>query len=140
MSMNDSSAEGSAPLPRRIQRQRTRGWRMPPNTVVVSRPSRWGNPWKISQGAWWFVDGPGTPIGGLRCGNEEGARLVAVNNFRRWAKGEAGRARLQLEQLSGKNLACWCPIIDQHGKAIPCHADVLLELANASPATKKASA
>jgi hypothetical protein len=29
------------------------------------------------------------------------------------------------QQLGGKNLACWCPI-DQ-----PCHADVLLELANA---------
>lgn len=29
------------------------------------------------------------------------------------------------EELRGKNLACWCPL-DQ-----PCHADVLLELANA---------
>lgn len=27
-------------------------------------------------------------------------------------------------ELAGKNLACWCPL-DQ-----PCHADVLLELAN----------
>jgi len=30
-----------------------------------------------------------------------------------------------LTQLRGKNLACWC---DDKG---PCHADVLLELANA---------
>ena len=29
--------------PRRIQRKRTRGWRMPPNTVYVGRPSKWGN-------------------------------------------------------------------------------------------------
>jgi Domain of unknown function (DUF4326) len=32
-------------------------------------------------------------------------------------------ARLERD-LSGKDLACWCPL-DQ-----PCHADVLLELAN----------
>ena len=30
--------------PKRIQRRRTKGWRMPKNTVYVGRPSRWGNP------------------------------------------------------------------------------------------------
>ena len=30
--------------PIRIQRKRTKGWRMPPNTVYVGRPSKWGNP------------------------------------------------------------------------------------------------
>jgi hypothetical protein len=28
------------------------------------------------------------------------------------------------EDLAGKDLACWCPITE------PCHADVLLEIAN----------
>lgn len=32
--------------PKRIQRKRTRGWKMPPNTVCVTRPGRWGNPYK----------------------------------------------------------------------------------------------
>ncbi|HZL05925.1 MAG TPA: DUF4326 domain-containing protein, partial [Coriobacteriia bacterium] len=27
--------------------------------------------------------------------------------------------------LAGRDLACWCPLTD------PCHADVLLEIANA---------
>ncbi|KMS57958.1 hypothetical protein V473_07255 [Sphingobium cupriresistens LL01] len=31
----------------------------------------------------------------------------------------------EIANLRGKNLACWCPL-DQ-----PCHADVLLEIANA---------
>jgi hypothetical protein len=32
-----------------------------------------------------------------------------------------------MRELRGKNLACWC----KPGE--PCHADVLLELANAEP-------
>lgn len=28
----------------RVQRKRTKGWKMPPNTVYVGRPTRWGNP------------------------------------------------------------------------------------------------
>jgi hypothetical protein len=31
-------------VPERIQLQRTIGWRLPAGAVVVSRPSRWGNP------------------------------------------------------------------------------------------------
>lgn len=88
----------------------------------VARPTKWGNPWSIRQdrsGAW-LVDGPGAPIGGLQCGNEEGARLVAVKAVRMLfePKPEA------LAKLRGKNLACWCKL------DAPCHADVLIEIAN----------
>jgi Domain of unknown function (DUF4326) len=31
-------------VPERIQLSRAKGWRKPPGAVVVSRPSRWGNP------------------------------------------------------------------------------------------------
>lgn len=31
-------------MPERIQRRRTRGWRMPEGAVYVGRPSKWGNP------------------------------------------------------------------------------------------------
>lgn len=36
--------------PRRIQRKRTRGWRMPEGAVYVGRPSRWGNPFSVHRG------------------------------------------------------------------------------------------
>ena len=35
-----------------------------------------------------------------------------------------------LAELRGKDLARWCPLEDEHGNRVPCHADVLLELAN----------
>lgn len=35
-----------------------------------------------------------------------------------------------LTELRGKDLACWCPLEDDAGNRVPCHADVLLELAN----------
>lgn len=92
--------------PVRIQRKRLKGWRMPPNTVSVTRPGRWGNQWK--------------PERFSTCGCHDARDAVRL--FREHeAPGLAKDARLLLR---GKNLACWCPL-DQ-----PCHADVLLELAN----------
>jgi hypothetical protein len=97
--------------PVRIQRQRTKGWKMPPNTVYVGRPSRWGN---------------------HNDANVVGADL-AVRLFRhdieRGAAGWPGIGKpltheMIRAELAGKNLACWCPI------GCPCHADVLLEIAN----------
>lgn len=90
----------------RVQRKRTKGWKMPPNTVYVGRPTMWGNRAPVT--------------------DREG-RAYTVAKFREWVATEAGwawkgRARIELR---GKNLACWCRL-DQ-----PCHADVLLELVNA---------
>src|SRR5690554_3110442 len=31
-------------MPKRIQRKRTKGWRMPPGTLCANRPGFWGNP------------------------------------------------------------------------------------------------
>jgi hypothetical protein len=49
-----------------------------------------------------------------------------------WQGEESRRCRCaildRLHELRGCNLACWCPIGE------PCHADVLLELANVRPA------
>lgn len=33
----------------RIQRKRTKGWRMPPKTKCITRPSNWGNPFKVTK-------------------------------------------------------------------------------------------
>ena len=106
--------------PCRIQRKRTKGWRMPANTVYVGRPSRWGNPFKVGTE---YVRPKMQPGGGQQAGIVAD-RSHAVSLYRRFT---ARETRLQIEayrELRGKNLACFCPL-DQ-----PCHADVLLELVN----------
>ena len=36
-------------MPQRIQLKRTKGWRMPDDTVKVDRSSRWGNPFVVGK-------------------------------------------------------------------------------------------
>jgi hypothetical protein len=104
--------------PVRIRRQRTKGWRMPPGAIYVGRPSRWGNPWRIEpfMGGW-SVDSPSDHEGVWE--DERSARAAAVGLYR-----DMILPHTRLATLRGHDLACWCPL-DQ-----PCHADVLLELAN----------
>lgn len=106
----------------RIQRKRTKGWRMPPNTVYVGRGSVFGNPF--------------TSAGRVCAGWSEPMATMLVDMFKEWLAGSdrqwAGAASYHaranmlaaLPRLGGKNLACWCPLHQ------PCHADVLLEIAN----------
>lgn len=108
--------------PRRIQISRAKGWRMPPNTVKVDRSTPYGNPCDWRE---WLENAPRDvlQIAGER---ERWAKAQAVDSFREEVA--AGRLTLPpLEPLRGKNLACWC------GLSEPCHADTLLELANAEP-------
>ena len=99
--------------PIRIQRKSHTGWRMPPNTVSVARPSCWGNRYTVGgfYGAWFE-------------GNLTKARQACVDRFED-EMSDYFRERVKVH-LAGKNLACWCPL-DQ-----PCHADVLLKIANSS--------
>ncbi len=92
-------------MPKRIQRKRTKGWKMPPNTVYVGRPSKWGNPFRIF----------------------EETREQAIEDYGYWIKSMPESYEGARLQLRGKDLACWCPL-DQ-----PCHADALLEIANEGP-------
>jgi hypothetical protein len=87
--------------PKRIQRKRTKGWKMPEGAVYVGRPTKWGNRYSI----------------------EEYGRDRAIANYRGDVIGMLVIG-VDFSELRGKDLACWCPL-DQ-----PCHADVLLELAN----------
>ena len=114
--------------PRRIQRQRTKGWRMPENTVYVGRPSVWGSPYVIHREGkvTWDVCHYRSVLATYTSRTGEEARADAVYRLRQLlARGldPWGKDRIRVE-LAGKNLACWCPL-DQ-----PCHADVLLEIAN----------
>lgn len=36
-------------MPERIQLRRTKGWRMPPDTVKVDRTTKWGNPFVVGK-------------------------------------------------------------------------------------------
>lgn len=98
-------------IPIRIQRKRTKGWRMPPNTIYVGRPTMWGNNWKV--GTW-----------SNYLGHHVMTLAEAVEVYRKLAWPEPHHVEWVKENLRGKNLACWCPL-DQ-----PCHANILLELAN----------
>lgn len=107
-------------MPERIRLRRAAGWRKPPGAVVVARPSRWGNPFPLEEVR---AEHPDLP--------DHELRGIAVGRFRAMVEGDAdGRggypalADIRAE-LAGRDLACWCPLDG------PCHADVLLALANA---------
>lgn len=110
--------------PQRIQLSRTKGWRMPENTVRVARPSKWGNPFVINVD----VDA-GAVVAGYRSWLF-GKPLPFLVPLHALPAMDAVRREViaSLALLRGKNLACWCK------PGAPCHADVLLELANADPA------
>jgi hypothetical protein len=78
---------------------------MPKGAVSVCRPGKHGNPYKI------------------------GVNNITVENclafFKAYAKDRLRDEPKWLEPLRGKDLACFCPLDS------PCHADILLELANA---------
>lgn len=106
----------------RIRLSRAKGFRLPPNTINVARPGRWGNPFIVGQ---------------------HGTREQCVAMFIQLTRGfidlahpigvEAQQAfyrRVQrsIAELRGHDLACWCAL---DGK--PCHADWLLHIANGTP-------
>lgn len=119
------------PAPKRIQRKRVKGYRMPPGAVYVGRPSKRGNPFPV----------------------QKYGRIEAISLYKKWLRGELSDWEIEeycpearqappesSEELRGKDLACWCRLCDKHkdGKPLgvecpdcdPCHADVLLETAN----------
>jgi hypothetical protein len=116
-------------MPNRVQLQRVKGWRMPANTRKVDRTTVFGNPFD----------------------SVKHDTSDAVRNHRLWLTGAltneqllaqypdivakhliARRRRVleSLAQLRGMNLACWC------SPARPCHADLLLKLANENESNK----
>jgi hypothetical protein len=108
--------------PSRIRLSRRKGWRLPANAANVARPGKWGNPFVVGldgtreqcvslfyQLVSGFID-----LGGRLSVDEQ------LAYFR--------RTRRALDGLRGKDLACWCAL---DGK--PCHADVLIAIANNRP-------
>lgn len=126
-------------MPERVQLSRKKGWRMPANTVSVARPTQWGNPWRVGTTVPVDMDEderyrgsaavvtpeiavalyrsallapPVTPVGPKH--------LLVITGLASNVCVETARI-----ELARKNLACWCDL------SSPCHADVLLEIANA---------
>ena len=115
--------------PLRIQRKRTKGFKMPENTVYVGRPTRWGNKYIVREykSAYQIFRTSkrhgivGMPVAGAY-DDPKTAATIAVEMYEH----DLSSKDIQeiREQLSGKNLACFC----KEGE--PCHADVLLKIAN----------
>jgi hypothetical protein len=105
-------------MAKRIQRKRTKSWKMPVSAIYVGRPTKWGNPfnWQdyIDQ---WHTEGQ--------------AKSHATWLYYGWLRGKVNQWQLardkilkSLDELRGFDLACWCDLSES------CHTDVLLELAN----------
>lgn len=120
--MNDESGK-----PVRIQRKRSKGWKLPENTVCVSRGTKWGNPFIVGKHGdrarciELFVN----LLAGLVCITvDDSCTKAQFDLLESVCHGE-------LKELRGKNLACWCRLDE------PCHADVLLEIANRADGSSK---
>lgn len=117
-------------MPERVQMSRQRPWRAEhPDAVIVARPSEFGNVFHAyrhckGRGGDWGVedilDGRSVGHGWTR----RGALQFAVGAYRAWVEEHPAFIETIRLNLAGRDLACWCPLDE------PCHADVLLELAN----------
>jgi Domain of unknown function (DUF4326) len=111
--------------PSRIQRKRAKGWKMPPNTVYVGRPTKWGNAFRLGDQLGYDHQRATTSqrvIISVASPRYLMTNQDLVDAYRRTLASDIEQ-QAPIE-LKGKNLACWCPL------GQPCHADILLELAN----------
>ena len=134
--------------PRRIQRKRTKGWRMPAGAIYVGRPTIFGNPFRVIKSeccpTWDVADDNGVTYvidhkwahannwsdldkpGAHRFALLESVRLYS-EDLLDWFGGRIENdpdLHDAIVGLAGHDLACWCPL------GQPCHADLLLRIAN----------
>ena len=75
---------------------------IPEGAIYVGRPTKWGNPFTI---------------------NRTRSRREVVQLYRLWLLSNGQRVEDAKRELRGKDLVCWC-------SPLPCHADILMEIAN----------
>lgn len=75
--------------------------RTPEGAIYVGRPSRWGNPFSV----------------------QRYGRKGAIERYSVWLTERLAKRQLNLRELEGKDLVCWCA-------PRACHADILLRHAN----------
>lgn len=119
--------------PKRIRRRRTAGWRMPEGVVYVGRPTKWGNPVNLSDVGAQYPSLGERQVATMVVRTFEPLALHGSLSFPNWRflGGRRGPVTWTYpsvkeirEKLAGRDLACWCT------DGWPCHADVLLEIAN----------
>ena len=118
---------GGKKMAERVQLSRKKGWRMPPNTVKVTRPGVWGNPYRVEVFGLDLalalfentMDGYWSPefVASL-------SDKLAAEAYRLHCETRAKLRYRDMQELRGRSLACWCRVDEA------CHADVLLRLAN----------
>jgi hypothetical protein len=115
---------------KRIQRKRTKGWKTPKNTVYVGRPTKFGNPFKLTSDGWILYYKTRKIIGDPWCyWSECGGFTIddIVELYEQWITGRLPKWLPEIPDISelrGKNLSCFCSL----NKV--CHVDVLLRLSN----------
>lgn len=132
--------------PVRIQRQRTKGWRMPEGAIYVGRPTIFGNPWTMrdaadrglsgAQAREWLVEMYRSELDHLGLLSDYSANAPAayerLADLIDWPDVDEPTPSIRplFRHLlrDATALACWCPLVDAAGQPFPCHADVLLEL------------
>jgi hypothetical protein len=107
---------------------------MPPNTVSVARPGKWGNPFTLMDAATSYPSLTDIQVAGMVVSQfRDLIRADGRLEFPNWMFWGGGRGPRTVTypgveeiraELAGKNLACWCDLSD------PCHGAVLLEVAN----------
>ena len=126
--------------PQRIRMSRWHPWRAEhPDAVIVDRSTKWGNPITLSDVGAQFPRLDGRGVATLVVRDFEVLARRGVLSYPNWRflGGRRGPVRWTYPsvaeihaELAGRDLACWCPLEDEHGNRVPCHADVLLEIAN----------
>lgn len=127
---------------KRIQRKRSKGWKMPDNTIYVGRPTKWGNPFVTIQDMTYYFSERRLklrldPL--VYCCHKSTADAIqlyelaicAPLKIRVFIGGYDGRIienyfitiLNNLHELKNKDLACWCKLDKS------CHADILLKFA-----------
>ena len=108
----------------RVQRLRKKGYKTPENTVYVGRPTKWGNPFKVigEKNIWFVVEENDDPICSFE--TEKEALDCCVEMYKEYISHEHNLGIVNVFDLKGKNLSCWCPLNK------PCHVDALLSILN----------
>lgn len=113
-------------MPIRIQRKRVKGWRMPANTVSITRPGKWGNPFSVVPDALddnlFCVIGGGVTVKGIL--SRERAIDICLEHYKKYLEDSIQLGRLIPNEIKGKDVACFCKVGEK------CHGDILLERVN----------
>ena len=159
--MADNPTPQTTPAPKRIRLSRAKGYRKPAGAIVVARPTRWGNPFDFrrSEYCWlalsfgcrgdmrgrmeasvrafreWLTSPPGCVTREYHRGVTLGSDAIEIDIGPRLEITRQAPSHLEIrEALRGYDLGCWCPLDS------PCHADVLLAVANAPLECEKVKA